>query len=362
MRSGVFSIMIHPDQLIHNFTMLGKDFLKASLLLDNRPAELQSSDSLLVSAIEKSYDHNPWFIPAFVRFAYHAWAEALQEEKVAQWIRNYLTGKSEKQNPAVVGIIMAGNIPMVGLHDLLCVIASGNHALIKLSSSDDQLIHSVLETLCYIDPEFRKCYNIAEGPLKNFDAIIATGSNNSSRYFDYYFGKYPHIIRKNRNSVAVITGSETEDDLKRLADDIFIYFGLGCRNVSKLYLPEEFRIDAILPFFESYAYMSDLHKYRNNYDYQKSILLINRVPHLDNGFLLIKQDTSVISPISVIHTESYSSIKSLNQHLHIRREQIQCIISASNEIDNAIPPGRSQFPELWDYADSIDTMGFLMNL
>jgi hypothetical protein len=354
--------MNHHDQLIHNFTALGNDFLKASLQMDDSKGELQSSDSLLASAIEKSYAHNPWFIPLFVRFAYHAWAEALQEEKVTRWIRDNLPGKIEKHNPAIVGIIMAGNIPMVGLHDLFCVLASGNHALIKLSLSDDQLIPSVLETLCHFDPEFRECYSIAEGPLKNFDAIIATGSNNSSRYFDYYFGKYPHIIRKNRNSVAVITGSETEDELKRLADDIFLYFGLGCRNVSKLYFPEGLKIETILPFFESYAYLSDLHKYRNNYDYQKSILLINRVPHLDNGFLLIKPDASMMSPISVIHTESYSSAESLNQHLYIRREQIQCIISASDEIDNAIPPGRSQFPELWDYADSIDTMGFLMNL
>jgi hypothetical protein len=354
--------MIHPEQLINSFTRLGDEFLKASIQKERMPQGVQSSGSVLAEAIDKSFIHNPWFIPSFVRFAIAAWAEALKEEKVSQWIRSYIPAKIEKKDPAVVGIIMAGNIPMVGLHDLICVLASGNHALIKLSSADDQLIPSVLETLYLFNPEFRERINFAEGPIKNFDAIIATGSNNSSRYFDYYFGKYPHIIRKNRNGVAVITGGETEENLRKLSDDIFMYFGLGCRNVSKLYLPDGFKIEDILPGFENYSFLSDLHKYRNNYDYQKSILLINRVPHLDNGFLLIKPDTALMSPISVVHTESYSSTESLNQQLFSLRDQIQCIISVSQEVDHAILPGQSQFPELWDYADGVDTMEFLMNL
>jgi hypothetical protein len=354
--------MIHPEQLVHSFTHLGNEFLKASIQKERMPQGAQSSGSVLAEAIDKSFIHNPWFIPSFVRFAIASWAEALKEEKVSQWIRSYFPAKIVKKDPSVVGIIMAGNIPMVGLHDLICVLASGNNALIKLSSADDQLIPAVLETLYTINPEIRDQVSFAEGLIKNFDAIIATGSNNSSRYFDYYFSKYPHIIRKNRNGAAVITGGETEEELRKLSDDIFMYFGLGCRNVSKLFIPEGFKIEDILPFFENYSFLSDLHKYRNNYDYQKSILLINRIPHLDNGFLLIKADSALMSPISVIHTESYSSTESLSQHLFSLRDQIQCVVSISREIDNALLPGCSQFPELWDYADNVDTMEFLMNL
>jgi hypothetical protein len=159
-----------------------------------------------------------------------------------------------------------------------------------------------------------------------------------------------------------MTGRETEEELKRLADDIFVYFGLGCRNVSKLYIPEGFILEEIFPFFSHYSFLSDLHKYRNNYDYQKSILLINSIPHLDNGFLLVKEDSAFMSPISVIHTEKYRTIDSLNHHLYDQKEHLQCIVSCSKEILDSIPPGRSQLPELWDYADGVDTMGFLMNL
>jgi len=353
--------MIDPDHFINNFSSLGSEFQKALQIQDRRMDDHTSTRSFLADAIENSCYHNPWFIPSFVCFAFSAWAEALDEEKVSHWIKTYLPGFREK-NPATVGIIMAGNIPLVGLHDLICVLASGNHALIKLSAADNQLIPAVLETLYMFNPEFRDRVSFAEGPIKNFDAIIATGSNNTSRYFDYYFSKYPHIIRKNRNGVAVITGNEKEDDLKKLADDIFMYFGLGCRNVSKLYLPEGFRMEEIFPFFSDYSFLSDMNKYRNNYDYQKSIMLINRIPHLDNGFLIVKADASLISPISVINMETYHSIFTLNQHLLDLNEQIQCIVSCSKEVDSAIPPGRSQFPELWDYADGADTMDFLNNL
>jgi len=354
--------MIHPDQLIHRLSDLGNEFLKPSLQQDIKKEEKLSNSSILAETIENSCYNNPWFIPSFVRFAFSAWAEALQREKVEKWSRRYFPGKNEYGVPAKVGIIMAGNIPMVGLHDLICVLASGHHAFIRLSSADELLIPAVLKILCDINPQLKDQFSFAEGPLKNFDAIIATGNNNSSRYFDYYFSKYPHIIRKNRNGVAVITGHESERDLRKLADDIFMYFGLGCRNVSKLYLPEGFKTEDIFPFLSDYSFLSDLHKYRNNYDYQKSILLINRIQHLDNGFILIKADPSLMSPISVINTETYHSMDSLNQHLHSLRDQIQCIVSCSKEVKSAIPPGRSQFPELWDYADGTDTMDFLMNL
>jgi hypothetical protein len=350
------------EQLIEDFTALGSEFLKALRGKEFHPEFDSQPVSLLRFEIENCCYYNPWFIPSFIRFGYAAWAEALQRPKIKQWIKTYSREVNEDKAPASVGIIMAGNIPMVGLHDLVCVLASGHHALIRLSSSDDHLIPAVLDTLTRIDAGLKDRFTVLQGPLKNFDAVIATGSNNSSRYFDFYFGRYPHIIRKNRNSVAVLSGHETEEEMKKLATDIFMYFGLGCRNVSKIYLPEGLGMEEIMPFFEDYDFLADHNKYKNNYDYHKSIFLINRIKHLDNGFLLAREENSMMSPISVVHTEKYSSVDLLNKQLYQLRDQIQCVISSHKEVDGAIPPGRSQVPELWDYADNVDTMEFLMKL
>ena len=354
--------MISTGQLIKDLSLLGKAFGRASGEPGTIVQDQDKSQEIFQEAVEQAYLYNPWFIPSFVRFGFSAWAGALQEEKLARWIDNYDLEEDRRKEPATIGIIMAGNIPMVGFHDLVSVLASGNRALVKLSSSDDILIPAVLEVLCTLNPEYRDLVIFADGPLKKFDAIIATGSNNSSRYFDYYFGKYPHIIRKNRNSAAVLDGKESAGDLLKLADDIFLYFGLGCRNVSKIYVPEGYDPGLIYQAAERYTFMADHNKYRNNYDYQKSILLINRIAHYDNGFLLVKPDTSLISPISVIHLESYQTIEQLNIDLQDRKDELQCIVSASRDVEFSILPGTGQFPELWDYADGIDTMEFLMNL
>lgn len=350
------------EQIIHDYSTLGTLLSNASQPDVHPPGSEHSRDSLLRFEIENSYYYNPWFTPSFIRFACAAWAEALQAVKISEWIKTYLPKNKKDKTPASVGIIMAGNIPMVGLHDLLCVIASGHHAMIRLSSADDHLIPAVLNILTGIDAGLKNCFTLVQGPLKNFNAIIATGNNNSSRYFEYYFGRYPHIIRKNRNGIAVITGHESKEEMKRLATDIFMYFGLGCRNISKIYLPDGFGIEEIMPFFEDYAFLADHNKYRNNYDYHKSIFLINRINHRDNGFLLAREESSLMSPISVLHTETYQSIDLLHNQLFHLRDQIQCIVSSHKDLKNAIPPGRSQFPELWDYADGVDTMEFLMNL
>jgi hypothetical protein len=354
--------MMPIEQIIHDFSALGSEFLHAAQQEDLPSGSEVSQDSLLKFEIENSCHYNPWFIPSFIRFACNAWAKALEKRKISQWISNYVPKIEEDKPPVSVGIIMAGNIPMVGLHDLICVLASGHHALIRLSSSDDHLIPAVLNTLIGINEVLKNRYTLVQGPLKNFDAIIATGNNNSSRYFEYYFGRHPHIIRKNRNGVAVITGHESGEEMKKLATDIFMYFGLGCRNISKIYLPHGFGIEEIMPFFQDYAFLADHNKYRNNYEYHKSIFLINRIDHRDNGFLLAREEISLMSPISVIHTETYHSIDLLNKQLFQQRDRIQCIVSSYKGIENAILPGRSQFPELWDYADDLDTMGFLMNL
>ena len=354
--------MMLLEQIIHDFSALGSEFLNASRQESVHPEAQPSKGSSLRSETENSCNFNPWFIPSFIRFAYAAWAEVLQEDKVAKWISKYAQKAESHKAPISVGIIMAGNIPMVGLHDLICVLASGHHALIRFSSSDDHLIPAVLVSLTGIDAGLKNRFTVVQGTLRDFDAVIATGNNNSSRYFDHYFGRYPHIIRKNRNSVAVISGHETNEEMKKIATDIFMYFGLGCRNVSKLYLPDGLRIEEILPFFEDYSFLADHNKYRNNYDYHKSIFLINRIAHRDNGFLLVREEASLMSPISVIHTETYRSIDMLNQHLYQLRDQIQCVVSCNKDIDAAITPGRSQLPELCDYADGTDTMEFLLNL
>jgi hypothetical protein len=354
--------MDNLNHLISSLSALGKEFHKASLEKSPGENEVQAEGSVLEQAIESGYLHNPWFIPAFIRNSFSAWADALEEKKVREWIMKYRHIPGQIQKPLTIGLIMAGNIPMVGLHDLLCVYASGHHAIIRLSSNDNVLIPAMLEVLAASDPGIKDRLRIVEGPLKNFDAVIATGSNNASRYFEYYFSKYPYIIRKNRNGAAVITGSETEEDLQKLADDIFMYYGLGCRSVSKVYIPEGYMTERLFPHFSKYEFLSDLHKYRNNYDYQKSILLINRVHHLDNGFLLVKPDTSLVSPVSVLNTGIYESFDSLKAELDLYKDQIQCVVSGSKELENTVPYGKSQFPELWDYADGVDTMEFLLNL
>jgi hypothetical protein len=352
--------MDNLNLLVSNLSRLGRDFYTASLG-PGKAEEAMESDILSVS-VDKAYMHNPWFIPGFVRYSFSAWAEALQESKVRHWITKYGHHKGKSKKPLTVGLIMAGNIPLVGLHDLLCVYASGHNALIRLSSTDNILIPAVLGLLGAIDPGIKDRFRIVDSPLKNFDAVIATGSNNASRYFDYYFGKYPSIIRKNRNGIAVLTGNESDNELSSLADDIFMYYGLGCRSVSKIYLPEGYKVEKLFPYFSGYGFLANLHKYRNNYDYQKSILLINQVRHLDNGFLLVKQDASLISPVSVLNTEVYQSVGSLKAGLDLLKDQVQCTVSDCGDLDNVIPFGKSQFPEAWDYADGVDTLEFLLNL
>jgi hypothetical protein len=262
-----------------------------------------------------------------------------------------------------IGLILAGNIPLVGFHDVLCVLITGNHALIKASTQDARLIKYVLNRLVKIDAAFKEQYTFVER-LENFDAIIATGSNNTSRYFEYYFSKVPNIIRKNRNSVAVLTGNETTEQLHNLGHDIFDYYGLGCRNVSKLLVPKDYDFVPFFEAIESYQPTINHHKYNNNYDYNKSIYLVNRDKHLDNGFLLVKEDERMVSPLAVVFQEPYEDIRAVEALLSRESEKIQCIVSTVplNVSNQVVDFGQSQQPALWDYADGIDTMDFLTKL
>lgn len=322
------------------------------------------SENEIEIILRKVKAENGWFTLENIEFALQNWSKALSEENLKQWISKYdLESFSEapSENVKTIAIVMAGNVPLVGFHDFLSVLITGNKVLAKLSSNDKTLIPFLAEKLISIEPEFKNYIEFTEGRLNNFDAVIATGSNNTSRYFDYYFGKYPNIIRKNRNSVAILTGNETDEDLSLLADDIFQYFGLGCRNVSKLYVPEGYNFEKFFKAIYGWKEIIHNHKYINNYDYNKAVYLMDSFPLLDNEFLLLKEDAGFSSPIAVLFYETYTSLSDLKNTLEAHSENLQCVVSKEN-VSNGVAFGKTQSPELWDYADGVDTVRFLLNL
>jgi hypothetical protein len=299
---------------------------------------------------------NSWFTEGNLRMTVSGILNFLNERKLRGWLSNYLP---VARRPKVIAIIMAGNIPAVGFHDVLCVLLNGDSALIKLSSKDTALLKFLLEKLVEINPGFSSSIQYAER-LKGFDAVIATGSDNTSRYFDYYFGKYPHIIRKNRTSVALLNGTENEQDLLHLGTDVFAYFGLGCRNVSKLFVPAGFNFGPLFERWESFRDIENHHKYYNNYQYQKSIFLVSRIPFLDNGFVLLQESEKLVSPIAVVYYEYYSKGEEVREKLNSTHDKLQCIVGNSSPA--TIKFGQAQFPELYDYADGVDVLKFLSEL
>lgn len=312
----------------------------------------------MVNLIQQSQSYNGWFTEENVYFSLESWSKALTEENLSKWLENYDFSKVQPKN---VGLILAGNIPLVGFHDLLSVLISGHNAIVKLSSNDQQLIKFMVDYLVALDNRFATKVTFVEGKLENFDAVIATGSNNTSRYFEYYFSSKPNIIRKNRNSVAILTGNETKEELIALSEDIFRYFGLGCRNVSKLFVPKEYDFKL---FFEAMFTQSEVihyEKYANNYDYNKAVFLMSNFKLLDNEFLLLKEDEGYASPIGSLFYEKYDSLDELHTRLKNDEEKIQCIVSKELK-SHHVPFGKTQKPELWDYADGIDTLEFLIEL
>ena len=309
-----------------------------------------------VNLIQLSQSHNGWYTPENVYFSIQSWAKALTEENLNQWLSAY---NLEVNQPKKVGLILAGNIPLVGFHDFLSVLISGNNVLVKTSSNDQFLLPFLAKYISAIEPEFENKITFIEGKLENFDAVIATGSNNTARYFDYYFKDTPSIIRKNRNSIAVLNGQESIAQLIALGEDIFRYFGLGCRNVSKLFVPKGYSFNA---FFEAiFEYQDVIHyeKYANNYDYNKAVFLMSNFKLLDNGFLTLKEDASHASPISSIFYEFYENLEDLQIRLQSESDEIQCVVS-NNLIENSVRFGQTQKPNLWDYADNVDTIAFLL--
>lgn len=312
----------------------------------------------MLHQLKLAQEHNGWFTKENLTFAIENWSKALSLENLENWTKNYtLESVSSKK----IAIVMAGNIPLVGFHDFLTVLIAGHEVIVKQSSNDKHLLPYLAKYLEYVEPNLKGKIRFTEEKLEGFDAVIATGSNNTARYFEYYFKDKPNIIRKNRNSVAVLTGNETEEQLVGLADDIFTYFGLGCRSVSKLFVPKGYDFDA---FFKAMYEKSDIMnnaKYANNYDYNKAVYLMSLFDILENGFLMIKEDEKYASPIATVFYEYYEDINSLQEKLVADAENIQCIVADIN-MKNQIKFGQTQHPELHDYADGVDTLEFLTNL
>jgi hypothetical protein len=307
----------------------------------------------LVESINKATIYNPWFTEENIYEAFSAFTTWLDEEQLNKWVANYQFTKIPKR----VAVIMAGNIPLVGFHDLISVFLSGHKVIAKLSSNDNVLIPALVEIMSGFNEKVNYWIEFAEEKLPHFDAVIATGSDNSSLYFETYFGKYPHIIRKNRTSIAVLNGDETKVELKELGKDIFTFYGLGCRNVSKILIPKGYNIDQFFEAIFDYGDIINHNKYANNYDYNKAVYLMNLVPILDNNFIILKEDESLHSPLGVLFYQTYESKIDLNNYLEFNKDNIQVIVGK-----NYIPFGQAQCPTLNDYADGIDTMAFLEKL
>jgi hypothetical protein len=343
------------NEHIEAFSELGK-FLE-QFFNDSNTKDDEFSQRL-ATEIEAAVHYNGWFTKNNVRFSLQQWQLALTEDNLSAWLKNY---DINTKAPKTIGLILAGNVPLVGFHDVLSVLVTGHNVLIKYSSNDQRLLPLLLEKLKAINSKYNERIKTAKDQLKGFDAVIATGSNNTSRYFNYYFKNVPSIIRKNRHSVAILTGEESPEQIQLLANDIFRYYGLGCRNVSKLLVPEGYNFNT---FFENIMNWSEVindNKYANNYDYNKAVYLMSGANMLDNNFVLLKDDKGFSSPIGVLFQDSYKNLEELEEILAEEKDNLQCVVS-NNLQPHHIYFGETQHPKLWDYADNIDTVEFLLKV
>ncbi len=379
------------DKRKEAFVSLGKFLSQFSNQQIEKQENIPQNDlffDVFKTQINRAVEYNSWFTKNNVLFAMESWAKALTQENLNTWLDpygKYFSTKLEERSTAIddqelrtnnqqptsrlssmtqpktIAIIMAGNIPLVGFHDFLCAAISGNKVLAKLSSSDKYFIPLAAKYLEHVEPNFKGTFTFTEERLENYDAVIATGSNNTARYFDYYFGKHPNIIRKNRNAVAVLDGNETHEQLEALCDDIFRYFGLGCRSISKIFVPKGYDFDKLFKAVYKHKDIINYQKYANNYDYNKAVYLMSLFDIQENGFLMLKEDTSYSSPIASLFYEYYDSLEVLKSRLREESEQIQCI-SSELTIENSVKLGATQSPLLWNYADNVDTLEFLLTL
>ncbi len=324
--------------------------------------QTETHDTELETAIRQSFAENAWFTPENIRKALAAIAtEFLSKKKLEKWLEKYPI--SDHLHPQkTVGLVMAGNIPLVGFHDWLCVFAAGQKASVKLSDKDKRLLPFLVKKLADFDFEsWETTHFLTENErLAGFDAVIATGSNNTARYFEKYFGKYPHIIRRNRNGVAVLDGSETAADFAALGEDIFSFFGLGCRNVSKIYVPKNYNFEPLLEALHEFRELVLHDKYKNNFDYNMTLFILNKIHHFNNGCVIFREEKTMAARIASVHFEFYEDKNLLENELKNRRDEIQCIVSKTDFAD--LPSfrfGETQKPSLTDYPDGVDVMKFL---
>jgi|APIni6443716594_1056825.scaffolds.fasta_scaffold83607_2 hypothetical protein len=350
------------DKRIKAFVELGKIMGRAAVSLTSGDSKLQEEYPVFYDSLQSAGIYNPWFTSSNIAFALNSWKAVLTEESLISWVKQYNLGGTFIDSKRIA-VIMAGNIPVVGFHDFLCTLMAGHCFTGKLSSDDKILLPAIADVLCQIEPAFIRLIQFTENTIHDFDAIIATGSNNTARYFEYYFEKYPHIIRKNRNGVAVLTSNESNEALERLGADICTYFGLGCRNVSKVFIPEGYDPKRLFTSINPYVKtLNDHYKYMNNHSYYRSVYLLNSTPHLDNDVFIIAESSLYTSPISVLYYEFYNNIVTLREKLSDDDMLIQCIANDAFTNNKTVKLGETQSPGLADYADGIDTMQFLLDL
>ncbi|EJL69333.1 acyl-CoA reductase [Chryseobacterium populi] len=315
--------------------------------------DYNENDSDFELLLKKSEIENPWFTVDNQKFALQQWTDLLTEENINNWLKEYSISKISKK----VGLILAGNIPLVGFHDVVSVVLSNHIPVIKLSSKDRYMIPFLLKKWKeFSDGQVE--YEFVE-KLEDFDAVIATGSNNTARYLEYYFKNHSSIIRKNRTSAAVLKGDETNEELQLLANDIFRYFGLGCRNVTRIFIPEDFVIDRLFENFLNFQDIINHNKYANNYDYNRAVYLLNKTQFWDNNFVMLKEDEQLFSPLSVINFSRYSSLEDVRKFIAENEESIQCVVAKDELGFDSVSFGEAQNPGLNTYADNVDTMKFL---
>lgn len=353
-------LTIFADKIKNNNRMRNK-IITALCSISNKLSNALE-DTKLSLAIRKSYENNTWFDEKSIDLALKSIGNWLRKENLEEFTKNYSFNKTPKK----VAVICAGNIPAVGFHDMLCVLLSGNKLLCKLSSQDKDLLPAIAELLIEEEADLKDYIEFAEDRIKDFDAVIATGSNNTRRYFDYYFGSYPNIIRHSRSSIGVIAdekqANSTPINYSLLMDDILTHKGLGCRNISKLYVPVGFDFKPLIEASKEYEYLLDHNKYRNNYDYYKTIYIMNNVKFIDSGVLSILESISLFSNVSILHFEYYQDIEDVIKAIEIEKENIQCVVSNTRLITNSVEIGQAQNPKLNEFADNVDTMKFLNSI
>jgi hypothetical protein len=343
---------VERSQIISAFALLG-DLLEALAKDQPRPSTCTLDEwDVLINLIEREQHHNGWFTPEDIKTAFLEISPWLTTERLSTW----LTAYSFAHKPQTVALILPGNLPLVGFHDFLCVLCAGHKALVKLSSEDARLLPALAKMLIMFEPELEDRIAFAQGKLTGYEAVIATGSDNSMLHFKQYFSNYPHLLRGHRTSLAVLDGTETTQELQQLGRDIFQYYGRGCRNVTQLIIPADFELNRFFEAIVPYADVVQHKKYGNNYDYNKAIHLMNQVPILDNHFLLLKESQDLHSPLGMLHYQRYNDPKEVADFLLLNQHQIQCVVGHSY-----MPFGSAQCPQLTDYADGIDTMQFLGN-